>query len=706
MPRDRKPPAVEHRLPLLPGWAERLAEEEQQRQLRARPQRIIPLSPGCFSGKLTLVEDLAGAQSLIDFARQRPLSFVGVDCEFRHSRAGVPVKKDHTWQDPRSIMPLLMGMALVEPQAGGQQVVYRFVVDLRRPEVLGPLGRLFKLPLPFVAHFFQAEVFCLWQLGLPEPDRVWDTWAAERALLLGIYHARYQNEKPADEAEEARAEEEADEQVAFSCKLVSACLRRGVPYPFAGDKERLQKSFLTHPAGQPFSHEQLDYAAADAEAAARLYPAQVLASVAAGCLDHLTTVEMPWAVTNAGMVWDGVRLDAARCRALQECCRGHVVKLSAELAELGVGNVNSHKQLLTFFRGLGLLDAFRVGGKYTCDDDHLEAVEHRHPAIPAIRELRKVLRLLKDKILTGELVGADGRLHPEHRQLGAETGRNSMSWPNVGGIGRALRPLVVPEPGCLIGEVDLSQIEVGIAAAVYGDPDLIKMFNGRDVYTAMAKRYYAGELPPAAQTMPDKDFKKKYRNLRDRMKVFTLATIYNITPFGLSLRLDITVERAAAEQAQFLAMFPALALALREASEIGAIRGCAYLCSGLRRWRARTGTPSSWEVNWMRNTPVQGSAGVVFKAAGNRLRRRFLHYKAKLILPMHDAFVFEALRQHFQVVAKITAEVMRGTVQEYFPELDPQVEINISHPHCWNKDGKYRSLAMWMAKPALARRYM
>ena len=89
--------------------------------------------------------------------------------------------------------------------------------------------------------------------------------------------------------------------------------------------------------------------------------------------------------------------------------------------------------------------------------------------------------------------------------------------------------------------------------------------------------------------------------------------------------------------------------------------------------------------------------------AGNRLYRRYQHYGARLILPMHDAFVFEAPRAKLGQVAKITGEVMRSTVQERFPALDPQVEINIDHPDCWNKDGKWRSLALWMVDPELAR---
>ena len=125
------------------------------------------------------------------------------------------------------------------------------------------------------------------------------------------------------------------------------------------------------------------------------------------------------------------------------------------------------------------------------------------------------------------------------------------------------------------------------------------------------------------------------------MKIFTLAIIYNITPVGLSRQLGISVQRAADEQAKFLALFPVLDRALREVSAYGAIRGYAQLRTGLRRHRARGGRPTPWEVNWLRNTPIQGSASVVFKVAGNRLRLRYQHYGARLILPLHDAYVFE-----------------------------------------------------------------
>ena len=539
------------------------------------------------------------------------------------------IKKGRYWSDPRSVVPLLMAITLVEEQRDARCRLIRSVVDCRDRTVTAALADVFRLPVPFVAHFAQAELFCLWTLGLPTPDQLWDTCVAERAFLLGRHHYRYLAKGEPDEDEEVGARAEAKDRKTHECSLETTCLRRGVPLRFAAEKKRLQRSFLDHPDGKPFSTEHIEYAAEDAVVAAELYFIQVEQAVKENCFNHLITVEMPWVVTNSRCIWDGVRIDPGKCGQLRMPCRRHQVGLAGELKDMGLNNANSHDQIEAFFARCGLLELFRVQKKYSFNDKALEAAEDRHPAIPLIRASRKVARLLNDKTFTGELIGADGRLHPSHRQLGAESGRNSMQDPNLGGLGRALRPIIVPAPGFGIGEVDLSQIEVGIAAAYFNDPALIRMFNGRDVYTAMMCEFYANDLTPGELALSDKTLKKRYPHLRDMMKVCTLAIIYNISPFGLSVQLGVTVQEAEQLQQRFLGMFPKLTTALREASQYGIIRGFAYVCSGLRRWRARPGAASNWEVNWMRNTPVQGSAAVVFKVAGNRLYRRYQHLRRR-----------------------------------------------------------------------------
>jgi len=693
-------------LALSPTWSKRLAAVQSVTHGNGGAVQVIPVNPDYFSKDLHFVDDENTAVEMLDLARQRPLSFIGFDTEFKFSRPGVLVKhyngRDLHWHDPRSVVPLLLALAMFEPTDVNQMSVYRFVVDLRRHQVRPSLELLFRLPLRFVAHYITAELFCLWQCGLSTPAIAWDTWTAERTFCLGRYHAKYGREQPTDDCDEAQAKELAERKLESSLALETTCVRRGIAYPFTRQKERLRKSFLQHPADRPFDREQLDYASADAVAAATLYPVQLQHASNIGCLRHLETVEMDWTVTNARTSWDGIRVDKVGVQKLRAACVRNIGPLESELAGLGLTNVNSHKQMMDFFQREGLLDCFRKGGKFSFDDKHLEGALDRHPAISKIRELRKIRRLLKDKLLSGELIGVDDRLHPDHRQFGAETGRNSMRWPNIGGVGRALRPLVVPAPGCAIGEVDLSQIEVGIAAAVYGDPELTRMYNSQDVYTAMAKQYFANDLTPEDLRLADKIFKKRHRLLREKMKTFTLAIIYGVTSHGLAIQLGLSQIQAENERLKFLDMFPVLCRALREASAYGGIRGCAYLCTGLRRQRAKVGRTGPWESNWLTNTPVQGSAAIVFKVAGNRLRRRYEHYGAKLILPLHDAFVFECPKHTLRSVAKITAEVMCSTVQEFFPVLQPRAEINIDHPECWNKDGKHRSLRLWMVNPELA----
>src|SRR5205823_2147370 len=107
------------------------------------------------------------------------------------------------------------------------------------------------------------------------------------------------------------------------------------------------------------------------------------------------------------------------------------------------------------------------------------------------------------------------------------------------------------------------------AAALFRDEALLAAVNGGDAYGRMAKRFYRATLPPGAGSLPDATFKKRYPGHRERMKIFSLATIYNVTPRGLSAVLGITTVQAAAERDRFLAMFPALAAGLREACGVG-----------------------------------------------------------------------------------------------------------------------------------------
>ena len=674
---------------LLSGWDKRI---EKAKRAETKEKRY-------YARQVKFVDSVSDARDMAEFAQQRPLSHIGFDMEFRYDRPGVIIDKNHTAEDPKSIYPLLLSLALAEPTENGQGTLYCFVIDLRNPDLKPAIKEVSKLPVPFIGHAIKGDLFCLYQLGLPEPRTVWDTFIHEKALILGLNNPRYKLPPHPDVADEARAKEEAEENQRFSLSLVAACQRYGLPHAMAREKKRLQRSFLDHAKEAPFGQEQIEYAAEDAIAVACLYPHQVNRTVQVGLLQHLVTIEMPWVKTNAHMEWHGVRFDSDRRQQVLSSCERHLLTLQEALCEYGIENPRSHPQLKAFLDKQGLLPLFRRNGTYSFDRKQLALFRDRHPAIPLIRAIRRIHDLRSSQVVSEDFVGIDGRVHPFHRQLGTHTGRQTAKWPNILGVEGALRPLIVPEAGCGIGEVDWVQIEVGVAAAVYDDARLIEMYNTEDVYSAMAQDFYRTELPAEELGMSTSEFKRKHLDKRERMKTCTLGIIYGMTAHGLALRLGTGKAEAAVVQSRFMNTFPQLEQALSRYSSFGGIRGYATTVTGLRRHRARKGIPSGWERNWFTNHPVQGSAAVIFKAAGNRLDRLYQQYDAHLIVPLHDAFVFEAPLGVLDEVAKLTESVMCETVQEFFPELRSKAEINIERPDCWNKDGDAHALQRWLEDP-------
>jgi DNA polymerase-1 len=681
---------------VLSVWQEALANYQPPR-VEKQQEVFLPKNPAYYRQGITYVNDVAGAKSLIDLARQLKLSHIGIDTEYRFDRPEIVLSAKTTVSDIRSVVPLLLSVTLAEKAGRRGFNLYDFVIDLREPEPVRPLQQLFNLPVCFVGHYLKVEFFSLWKLGLREPRMVWDTFIHEKAISMGRYHKKYMVSKLSDEpAIQARAAELKQEKEKFAYSLVATCHRHGVPFAHESSKGRLQKSFLDHRQGQPFSQEQIEYSAEDSHAAACLYLLQVNAAAKHGLLNHLVNVEMPWVATNAAIQWEGLKVDQYRSGELVVKLETYKGGLEAKLALLGLSNCQSHKQLKEFFGRSGVLHHFEQDGKYSFGKDQIKRLKHLHPAIKSISELRRISDLLGDRIHNPGLIGVDGRIHPEHIQLGTDTGRQTTKWPNIQGMDQLLRPIIIPEPGYGIGEVDWSQKEIGVAAAVYEDDTLLEMFNTGDVYTAMAKHFFKDKLSDTDCLLSDVAFKQQHSDLRNIMKTCTLGILYGMTPPGLAPKLGVSVAEAARLQGSFLDMFPHLQQQLSVAPKHSAVRGYATTMNGLRRNRAQAGQPSRWELNWLSNHPIQGSAAVIFKAAGNRLHQLYKGYDAHIIVPLHDSFVFEAPLTNFATVADLTQRVMCEAIQEYFPALKPRAEVNIINPGCWNKDGKTDRLEQWL----------
>ena len=148
----------------------------------------------------------------------------------------------------------------------------------------------------------------------------------------------------------------------------------------------------------------------------------------------------------------------------------------------------------------------------------------------------------------------------------------------------------------------------------------------------------------------------------------------------------------------FRRLYPVLCAGMEQARWQSARRGYAYI-SGLRRFRTGTRAASNHELRALGNATVQGTAALVFFEAGNRLRRLLRAQGARIILPVHDAYVFEAPLDRLAGAAELVRTVLVQTIQEQFPNLRPRADINIQHPECWNDDGKHDSLERFLEDP-------
>lgn len=680
---------------LLP-WADEMLAKAQEIKAKCNYHAALSIPPDVdfFKREVRFLNTRELAHSFVIHTSRTSLTCAALDFEFGYAPgAEKPLKGQKSFFDIRMIQPLLCSIAVVEQDTGH---ISTAVFDVRIPEVVTELAQLLRLPVTFVGHYLPSELFCLWQLELPEINTIWDTLIAEKALNLGKKVANVTSHATIDSlADQIEADEMEKDATNKFFRLTATCERYGIEHAFKAQKTELQKSFLSHQVARSFTQEQIEYAAEDSITAAKLYLLQVQKATTEGLLHALITIEMPWVITTAKLMWQGVKIDPSKIPLIQQKGNACLQRIGASLKQQGLNNPNSPPQVKAFFENHGLLQYFSSkDGKYSFDKQNLAKAAENNPLIAEVLKYRETNSIIQNSLLHPSMISSvDNRIHANFVHLGAATGRQSCTRPNLLAVPPVLRPLIVPDDGYGIGEVDFCQIEPGIAGAVFNNVALINMYNSGDVYSSMAQIFFKGALAEDDVNLAQADFKARYKSERQQMKVCTLGIIYGLGKAALAQKLNISPEEAEQMYQQFLDLFPGLAESIKDSIHYSKIRGFSLTSNGFKRYIDKKN--NSNVDNWLKNHPVQGSAASVFKLAGNRLDKIYKHYGARLLIPVHDSFVFEAPLDSLTEVARITGEVMEQAVIEMFPVLNPQVDINIKHPSSWNKDGEFDAIENW-----------
>jgi DNA polymerase I len=388
----------------------------------------------------------------------------------------------------------------------------------------------------------------------------------------------------------------------------------------------------------------------------------------------LREVEMPLVEVLVDMEWEGIAIDPALFRRLDEELSGDLRRLEGEISRVAGTevNLNSPRQLaMVLFekQQLPVLKKTKTGPSTDADVlEQLAAMGHELPRlILEYRELQKLKSTYVDT-LPATVDPRTSRIHTSFNQAGAATGRLSSSDPNLQNIpvrslrGEEIRKGFVPREGWTFLVADYSQIELRLMAHLSGDPAFIEAFlQGGDIHRQTAALIFNVAADAVTPEM------------RARAKTINFATIYGQGPFALSRQLNISMEDARSFIARYFERFAGVRAFLDQQIRLAREQGYVETIFKRRRYipeiRDRNFNMRAYGERNAQNSPLQGSAADLIKVAMTRIHHaiRDAGLRSRMVLQVHDELVFEVPPEELDRMKDLVRSRMEDVVELRVP---------------------------------------
>lgn len=508
--------------------------------------------------------------------------------------------------------------------------------------------------------------------------------------------------------------------------LIEMVLRNGIKKAGYGLKDLMmfyfqkeiskeeQTSFIGHEGD--FSAQQLEYAKNDV-----IYPLMILDQqiplVVQEELEFTVKLECQVVAAFADMEYNGILLDDVKWRELikeaengRDAAKKQLDDLFRELAPTNdlfgfVGiNYDSDQQLKDALKRLlkrdkGLDDAKLEELLKDTSRETIVAIDH--PVKDLILEYRthqKVVSTYGEGFLK-HIHPNTNRIHPNFRQLGAESGRVSCTNPNLQNIkaGSDFRNSFIAGPGRKMVTADYSGCELRIIAECSQDPVFLKTFNeGGDLHSIVAATMF--------KTTVDKDTNK---HLRKAAKGINFGLAYGMGAQGLAAIIgsedkseDENLREAEKMLDQYFQSYPAIKNFLDASAREGVQMGYSRTMGGRKRYyklpdepirsafdsdddfqeaRRQTRRQRSAIERKAKNTPIQGTNADMTKLALVWIRDEIRKQKidAKLVNTVHDEIVVECAEEIAEHVGKMVEETMQRAGQAFIKSVPMDVDASV-----------------------------
>lgn len=416
-------------------------------------------------------------------------------------------------------------------------------------------------------------------------------------------------------------------------------------------------------ASLPYQTELADYADAAALPALSAYlEAQVKEQ---GMEQLMREIELPLVEVLADMEHTGVRVNADGVRQFGDALETKINELEQMIYNQAGRefNILSPKQLgVVLFEDLALPAGKKTKTGWSTNAEVLEGLRGQHPIVDLVLQYRQLTKL-NSTYVEGLLktVAPDGRIHTCYRQTETRTGRISSTEPNLQNIpvrtelGREMRKFFIAAEGCTLLDADYSQIELRLVAHLCGDENMRRTFEEeRDIHLTTAAQVF---------NMPEEMVTKE---MRSAAKAVNFGILYGIGAFSLSKDIGVSVAKADKYIKDYLHSFPRVEQFMNDTVSRAKETGYVTTLFGRKRYvpelKASNKMVQAAGKRIAMNTPVQGTAADIIKAAMVRVWRRLKEEvpEAKLILQIHDELIVEAPLDTAEKAAEILHTEMVG----------------------------------------------
>ena len=348
-------------------------------------------------------------------------------------------------------------------------------------------------------------------------------------------------------------------------------------------------------------------------------------------------------------------------------------------------NINSPVQLadVIFVRlGLSTKGIKKTARGYSTGVKELDKLEGQHSIIKLIKEYREAAKLLSTYIAPlPELADKNGRIHTTFNQDVTATGRLSSTNPNLQnipvrtGVGKRIREGFIAAEGKVLVSADYAQFELRLAAALAGDTELIKDFNGDvDVHTKTASEAFGVPM------------EKVTKEQRRAAKVINFGILYGMSVRGLAEAADMQYYEAKEFIENYFKLRQPVKAYLEGVLKQARERGYVETLFGRRR-----PTPDVLSSNFVvrsaaeraaQNMPIQGTEADLMKRAMILVDKELSEKvpEAKMVMQVHDSLIVECDEGDAEEVGKVLKEVMEEKVA---PELAVKLAAEVTVGKNW-----------------------